>query len=87
MIDLFIQIPTMKSKLLGQYKNIQLLLTDIAGAWYMKKMSKKLPPLKKQKLSKKAQQKNDKIKINIQTANWNWNDLEITDTLEHAIVG
>ena len=37
-------------------------------------MSEKLLMLKKQKLSKKAQNKNDKIKGNLQTANCNWND-------------
>ena len=37
-------------------------------------MSKNLPPHRKQKPSKKAQEKYDKIKSNIQTSNKNWNN-------------
>ena len=40
----------------------------------MNKLSQKLPPLNKNKLSKKSQEKEDKIKIHLQTANQNWND-------------
>ena len=36
MIDLFKQIPTMKSKPLSQDKNHQLILTYIGGSWYTK---------------------------------------------------
>ena len=46
MVDLFKQIPTMISKPLTKDKKIQLILTDIGGARYMKKMIKKPPPLK-----------------------------------------
>ena len=35
-------------------------------------MSKKLPTLKKNKQRKKAKEKDDKIKRNIQTVNLNW---------------
>ena len=73
MIYLFKQMPTMKSKPLSQDKNHQLILTDIGGLWYMKKMSKNLTPLLKQKLSKKSQEKDDKIKSNIYASNRNWN--------------
>ena len=38
-----------------------------------KKMGNNIPPLIKQKLSKKEQEKYDKFKRNLQTANWNWN--------------
>ena len=48
-------------------------MTDIGGEWYIKN-SEKLTPLRKQKLSKKPQEKNEKIKRNIQTANRNCND-------------
>ena len=37
------------------------------------KINENLPPLKKLKLSKKAQEKEDKIKRNIQMENQNWN--------------
>ena len=74
MIKLLKQTKNMKSKSLSQDKNLQLILTDIGSTWYMKKMSKKLPPLGKQKLSKKAQDKYDRIKRNLQTSNSNWND-------------
>ena len=73
MIGLFKQIPTMKYKTLSQSENIQLLLTDIGGAWYMKKLVRSYQHFKKHKLSKKAQDKYDKIKRNLHTANRNWN--------------
>ena len=37
-------------------------------------MIKKLPTLPKQKLSKKERERYDRIKRNLHTANWNWND-------------
>ena len=43
----------------------------------MNKLNEKLPPLKKQKLRKKAQEKRDEIKINLKIANQNWNDWKI----------
>ena len=49
-------------------------LYDIGGEWYMNKLNEKLPPLKKQKLSKKAQEKEDEIKINMKMENQSWND-------------
>ena len=52
----------------------QYLLHANVGGWYMKKMNEKLPPLKKRKLSKKAEEKEDEIKRNLQTANQNWNE-------------
>ena len=74
MIELFKKIPTTKSKPLSQDRKHQLLLTDIGGVWNMKKISNNLPPLKKQNISKKSQEKDDKIKKNLQTSNRNWND-------------
>ena len=38
MIELFKQIPTMKSRPLSQYKKHQFLLTDVGSSWYMKKL-------------------------------------------------
>ena len=76
MTELFKQIPTMKYKPLIRDTNIQLPLSDIGGAWYMKKKSKKLLPLNEQKISKKAHEKYYKILRNLQTANWNRNDLK-----------
>ena len=38
------------------------------------KMNEKIPPIKKQKLSKKPQEKEDKININLQMGSKNWND-------------
>ena len=37
-------------------------------------MTKWIPPIKKQTLNKKAQEKNDKIKRELHTDNSNWND-------------
>ena len=45
-IELFKEISTMKSKLISQDKKDQLLLTDIGGSWYIKKLRNKLPPPK-----------------------------------------
>ena len=45
MIQLFKQKPTMKYKPLSQDTKRQLLFTDIGSAWYMKKISKKLPTI------------------------------------------
>ena len=42
----------------------------------MKKINKKLPPLNKRKLSKTSQEKEDKIKRNIQKENQGWNDFK-----------
>ena len=40
----------------------------------MKKVGNNLPQLIKQKLSKKEKERYDKIKLNLHTANRNWND-------------
>ena len=39
----------------------------------MEKVTKRIPPLRIQKLSKKAKNKYDKIKKKLYTANMNWN--------------
>ena len=40
----------------------------------MEKLSEKIPPLNKRKLRRKAQEKEYKIKIKLQTTNQKWND-------------
>ena len=40
----------------------------------MKSFNEKLPSLKRQKISKKAQEKKDEIKRNMQMLNQNWNE-------------
>ena len=37
-------------------------MTEIGGGWYMKKITKGLPPLRRPKLSKKAHDKEDEKK-------------------------
>ena len=46
----------------------------IGNHWYIEKTTKRLPPIRKQTLSKKVHEKNDKIKWKLHTANRNWND-------------
>ena len=50
---MFKQIPLTVSKALTPKQNVQKLMTDIGGGWYMEKSAKGLPPLKISKLSKK----------------------------------
>ena len=40
-------------------------MTDIGGVWYMEKSARGLPPLRRTKLSKKAQERQDEIKKTI----------------------
>ena len=49
-------------------------MTDIGYDWYMKNFVKNLSPLIKQNLIKKVQDKDDIIKGNLETSNWDWND-------------
>ena len=49
-------------------------MTDIGGGWYMEKSARGLPPLKRTKLSKKAQERQDYIQKNLYEANRWWND-------------
>ena len=49
-------------------------MTDIGGGWYMEKSSKRLPPLRRNKLSKKAQELQDEIQKELYEANKWWND-------------
>ena len=62
--DMFKQIPlTIKS--LTPKQKVQKPMTDIVGGWCMKKSAKGLPPLRRTKLCKKAQERQDEIKKNI----------------------
>ena len=55
-------------------EKLQSLLHAIVGGWYMNKLNDNFPPLKKMKLTKRAQKEEVEIKRNLQTANKNWND-------------
>ena len=44
-------------------------MTEIGGGWYMGKSSKGIPPLRISKISKKAQDKEDKIRKKLYEAN------------------
>ena len=50
------------------------LITDIGGGWYLEKCQKGLPPLKRTKLGKKAQKRQDLIKKELFVSNMCWND-------------
>ena len=63
-------------------------MTDIGGGWYLKKCARGLPPLKRTKLSKKAQERHDYIQNKLYEPNswWNgwklqlhWNKIEWVD--------
>ena len=60
-------------KLLSHKGKLQSLLHAIGRYLYMNKLNKNLRPLRKLKLSKKVQEKEDEIKRNLQKANQNWN--------------
>ena len=53
--EMFNQIPKTMKKALTPKQKVQKLMTDIGGGWYMEKSDKGLPPLRRTKLSKKAQ--------------------------------
>ena len=74
---MFQKIPVELPKPLSHKEKLQSLLHAVGGGWQMSKLNEKLPPLKKQKLRKKTQEKRDEIKINLKIANQNWNDWKI----------
>ena len=49
-------------------------MTDIGDGRYLKKFEKGLPPLKRTKLSKEAQERHDLIKNKLYESNRWWND-------------
>ena len=59
MTDMFKQIPTTMTKPLSKRKKVQKIMTEICGGWYMEKITKVITPLKRPKLIKKAQDKED----------------------------
>ena len=73
-MEVFKQIIVQLPKPLSHKGNHQLLLNDIGFHWCTRKTNEKLPPLRKQKLSKKSQEKKDAVKINLQISNQIWND-------------
>ena len=88
MKDIFMQIPQNVERALTSGEKTQKLLTDIGGGWYLAKSVRGLPPLKRTKLSKKAQERQDCIQNKLYEANrwWNyckfqlhWNNLEWVD--------
>ena len=61
MVEMFKTIPQNFGKPLTTKEKNQKLITDIGGRWYLDKFEKGLPPLKRTKLSKKAQKRHDLI--------------------------
>ena len=53
------------SKLLTPEQKVQKLMIDIGGGWYMEKSAKRVPPLKRTKLSKNHKRSRMKFKKNI----------------------
>ena len=64
MVEMFKTIPQNVEKPLTSREEKQRLITDIGGGWYLEKCSKGLPPLKRTKLSKRAQERNYLLKKN-----------------------
>ena len=50
------------TKPLSSRQKYQKLMTDIGGGWYIEKITKRLPPLRILRLSKKPQEKEYEIK-------------------------
>ena len=61
MKEMFKQIPLTIKKSLTPKQKVQKIMIDIGGGWYMEKSAKGLPPLRRTKLSKKAQESQDEI--------------------------
>ena len=59
MEDMFMQIPKNVERALTSKEKNQKLMTDNGGVWYLKKCTRGLPPLKRTKLSKKAQKRHN----------------------------
>ena len=57
---MFKQIPLTMIKALTQKQKVQKLMTEIGGGWYMEKIAKGLPPLRRTKISK-----NHKIRMEL----------------------
>ena len=72
--EMFMQIPQKFERALTSKEKKEKLLTDIGGGWYLEKNSRGLPPLKRTKLSKKAQERQDYIQNELYEYNRWWND-------------
>ena len=70
MKDMFREIPQTIKIALTPKQKVQKLITDIGGGWYMEKSAKGLPPLSRNKLSKKAQERQDEIKKLYEANKW-----------------
>ena len=71
---MFKEIPQNFEIALTSKEKIQKLLTDIGGGCYMAKSARGLPPLKRTKPGKKAQERQDYIQKKLYEANRRWND-------------
>ena len=49
-------------------------MTDIGGGWYTEKSARGLPPMRRNKLSRKSQERQDELKKKLYEANKWWND-------------
>ena len=54
---MFKQIPTKMTKALSPQQKVQKLMTEIGGGWYIVNIAKGLPPLRRPKIGKKLQEK------------------------------
>ena len=52
------------TKPLSPRQKVQKLMTEIGGGWYMEKITKRLPPLRRPKLSKKHKRRSMKLEKN-----------------------
>ena len=71
---MFKTIPQNVGKPLTKREKNQKLITNIGGEWYLEKCQKGLPLLKRKKLGKKAQKRQDLIKNELFQSNIWWND-------------
>ena len=62
---MFKQIPQTIKKSLTPKRKVQKLMTYIGGGWYMEKSAMGLPSLRRTKLSKRSQERQDEIKKTI----------------------
>ena len=62
MVEMFKTITQYVGKTMISREKNQKLITDIGGGWYLEKCKKGLPPLKRTKLGKKAQERENLIK-------------------------
>ena len=71
---MFKTIPQNDGKPMTSREKNQKLIIDIGGGWYLEKCQKGLPPLKRTKLGKNSQKRQDIIKKELFVSNMWWND-------------